>query len=118
MTPMSHEQRVETIARCCHEANKAWCEAHGDGSQSGWTWAEQWQRDSAIKGVQVALDGATPEQQHDAWTADKIADSWVYGPFAAHPCLVPYEQLPEFQRATAAMFGAIVRALAPALGLP
>lgn len=122
MSPMTREQRVETIAMACHEANRAWCVAHGDYSQSIWQDAEQWQRDSAVAGVQVAIDGATPEEQHEAWCGDKLAAGWVYGPVKnadvkTHPCLVSYDQLPEMQKIKDALFGAIVRTLAPALGL-
>jgi hypothetical protein len=121
-TPMSAEQRVETIARVCHEANRAWCAAHGDLSQEPWRDAEQWQRDSALEGVQVAFGGATPEEQHEAWCVAKERDGWRYGPVKdgdakTHPCLVPYDRLPGMQRAKDALFGAVVRSLAPVLGL-
>jgi hypothetical protein len=46
---------VLEIAKVCHEANKAWCEANNDYSQKSWDEAEHWQRDSAIKGVEFAL---------------------------------------------------------------
>ena len=94
------------IARVCHEANKAICEAFGDQSQKNWDEAEQWQRESAIKGVDfaVAHPDAGPSAQHDAWCADKVADGWKWGPAKdaekkEHHCLVPYEELPPEQRA-------------------
>lgn len=118
---MTREQKVEAIARVCHEANKAWCEAHGDLSQKPWGIADGWQRDSAIKGVQVALDGATPEQQHAAWCEDKLAAGWTFGEVKnadakTHPCLIAYDRLPEMQKAKDALFGAVVRSLGPVLG--
>jgi hypothetical protein len=116
------EKRVETIARACHEANRAWCEAHGDVSQFTWDAAEDWQRESAIKGVTFALSGDGPEAQHDAWCKDKIAEGWRHGRSKdaeqkTHPCLVPYAQLPEFQKVKDRLFLAVVGALAPSLGL-
>jgi hypothetical protein len=119
---MTRGQKIETIARVCHEANRAWCEAHGDLSQLPWDKAEAWQWASAVQGVQVALDGATPEEQHEAWRAAKIADGWVYGerkdPAAKlHPCLLPYDKLPKMQKVKDALFGSIVRALAPGMDL-
>lgn len=47
---------------------------------------------------------------HDTWAAGRIAEGWTYGPqrddtHRTHPCLVPYEELPEsekeYDRATA-----------------
>ena len=41
---------------------------------------------------------------HDNWAAQRIADGWVYGPARddakkQHPCLIPYEELPESEKA-------------------
>jgi hypothetical protein len=40
----------------------------------------QWQRDSAIKGVEFKLDNpdAGHDAQHNALMVDKIADGWVW----------------------------------------
>jgi hypothetical protein len=107
---------VEQIARVCHETNRGWCEANGDFSQRSWDDAEEWQRDSAIEGVSVALAGATPEQQHDAWCQSKFDDGWVYGDTKdadakTHPCLVPYSDLPAEQKVKDHLFVAIVSTL-------
>jgi hypothetical protein len=111
-------QKVINIAKTCHQANKAWCEQNGDFSQKDWDEAADWQRESAIKGVQFRL--ANPEagkdSQHNAWKADKEADGWVYGETKdaeakTHPCIVPFEQLPEFQQKKDALFCAVVDSL-------
>lgn len=48
----TQEEALNTsIAKICHQANKAWCEVTGDNSQKDWDEAEEWQRESAIKGV-------------------------------------------------------------------
>ena len=113
MTIMHNEQ----IARVCHETNKAFCETMGDSAQKPWDEAEQWQRDSAIKGVAFAL--ANPQSpassQHDAWLADKAKEGWVWGAeknavLKTHPCMVPYGQLPLEQRMKDHLFKAIVAA--------
>ncbi len=43
------------------------------------------------------------ENTHDVWAAQRIAEGWTYGPSRdeaakKHPCLVPYEQLPESEK--------------------
>lgn len=119
---MQPDEKVTAIARVCHEANRAWCEIHGDTSQFAWEEAEAWQRESAIKGVATALAGATPEEQHEAWCTDKRHEGWSHGPVKdpearTHPCLVAYEKLPPMQRCKDALFGSVVQGLAPALGL-
>ena len=115
---LKKENRIKWIAYVCHQANKAWCQSEGDESQTDWAFAEQWQRDSAIKGVKFRLENpeAGPDAQHNAWSADKIADGWVYGEVKdvekkTHPCLVPFDQLPLFQQKKDKLFSAIVDAL-------
>ena len=40
---------------------------------------------------------------HEVWAAGRIADGWTYGEkrddeAKTHPCLVPYEELPESEK--------------------
>lgn len=112
------KKRITTIAMACHEANKVWCMMQGDGSQKHWNEAEEWQRESAIKGVEFRLNNpdAKHDAQHNAWMQDKINDGWAYGitkdaDKKTHPCIVPFEQLPLFQQKKDALFCAIVDAL-------
>lgn len=109
---------IEAIAKVCHEANRALCAALGDDSQKPWAEAADWQRESAIKGVQFAMDNpdADPSAQHAAWCRDKLAAGWAYGPekneaMRQHPCLVAYDLLPVGQKAKDHIFRAIVRAM-------
>lgn len=109
---------LEHIAIVCHHANMIFCQQHGDDSQKPWNEAEQWQRDSAVKGVEFRLNNpeAPTSAQHDAWSADKIAEGWVYGEVKdpvskTHPCLVAFDELPEFQQKKDKLFQAIVDAL-------
>jgi len=106
------------IAKACHEANRIWCQANNDNSQKNWQSADQWQRESAIKGVEFKL--ANPEAKddahHNSWMKDKIDDGWVFGEIKdpekkTHPCIVPFNELPEFQQKIDALFCAIVNAL-------
>ncbi len=43
------------------------------------------------------------EQVHDVWSAGRISDGWTYGAERndekkTHPCLVPYDDLPDSER--------------------
>lgn len=106
------------IAKVCHEANKSFCEAHGDYSQDNWELAPEWQKKSAQLGVEFRIknpDGKV-SAQHEAWMKQKIEEGWVYGEIKAvekktHPCIVPFDQLPEFQQKKDKLFVAIVDAL-------
>lgn len=119
MTPV--QIVVEACARAAHEANRAYCIALGDASQPPWESAPEWQRTSARNGVAGALRGATPEQSHESWLAEKRATGWKYGPVKdpekrEHPCFVPYNDLPPAQRAKDAIFTTVARVVGDALG--
>ena len=109
---------VEQIALVCHETNRGYCYALGDTSQVPWESAPDNIRQSAITGVQYRLDNpdATPEKQHEVWCEFKRKDGWIQGEVKdaerkTHPCLVPYDQLPEEQRTKDKLFCAVVDAL-------
>ena len=110
---------AQSIARVCHEANRAYCKSIGDDSQPAWDDAPDWQKQSAVNGVLLHLtqpDG-TPSCSHEEWLKEKERDGWKYGPVKnheakEHPCFVPYDELPEEQKRKDALFIAVVRALA------
>ena len=108
---------IESAARTAHEANRILCLALGDTSQPKWEDAPEWQKESAVKGVQMIVDNpaTTPEQSHEGWLSVKRAEGWKYGPIKnpetkEHPCFIPYDGLPENQRLKDEMFGLVVRA--------
>jgi hypothetical protein len=112
------QNKMMWIATACHAANRAWCASVGDFSQKEWFEAEPWQRDSAIKGVEFRINNpdAGHDAQHNSWMEEKIQDGWVFGEVKdaekkTHPCIVPFEQLPDFQQKKDALFCAIVDAL-------
>lgn len=109
---------INAVAAVCHEANRAYCATLGDHSQSAWADAPVWQRESALFGVKGIAEGTItrPEQSHESWSAQKIADGWVYGPekdpiAKTHHCLVPFAELPPEQQAKDHLFFAIATTL-------
>jgi hypothetical protein len=109
---------ITIIAMVTHEANRAWCLANGDTSQTTWAHAPEWQRESAIDGVifHLANPDADASASHDNWMKEKVDNGWVYGEVKdadkkTHPCIVPFEELPSHQQAKDRMFKAIVHAL-------
>jgi hypothetical protein len=107
------------IARVCHEANRVWCQFHGDSSQLPWEFAPDWQKASVIAGVEYVLETpAAPESAlHDAWCAHKRAAGWTCGPLKdaeakTHPNLVPFGQLPTEQQFKDKLFRTIVLSMA------
>jgi hypothetical protein len=114
---MASISRIE-LARLCHEVNRAYCQALGDDSQLPWEEAPEWQRDSALAGVNFTIDNpdAPASATHDAWLEHKLADGWQYGKVKdadkkTHPCILPYEELPVEQRAKDHIFRAIIKTL-------
>ena len=71
-----------------------------------------------MKGVEFRLNNpeAGHDAQHNSWMEEKINDGWVYGDVKdaekkTHPCIVPFDELPEFQKKKDGLFCAIVDAL-------
>lgn len=113
------------IAQVCHEANTAYCRVIGDYSQEHWDEAAEWQRESALRGVEFALANpdAPESAQHDAWFADKVREGWKFGPIKdalkkEHPCMVDYLELPLEQRLKDSLFKAVVQGLSEPNTLP
>lgn len=108
-------------AMAAHEANRVYCRALGDLSQEPWDSAPDWQRESALKGVDGVFAGAGPEKSHEGWLEEKRTAGWTFGatkdPVAkTHPCFVPYAELPPEQREKDVIFVSSVRMMAMALG--
>lgn len=109
---------IEQIAEVCHEANRVFCQLNNDNTQYYWAVAANWQKESAIKGVEFRLNNtdAGHDAQHNSWMQQKIDEGWVYGlrkdsEAKTHPCIVPFDQLPKYQQQKDALFCAIVDAL-------
>ncbi len=109
---------VEQIAQVAHEINRAFCLSIGDGSQPFWEYVPDWQKNSAIKGVEFHLANpeASPSASHESWLKVKEEEGWKYGPIKdaekkEHPCFVPYSQLPTEQKSKDFLFKQVVHSL-------
>lgn len=116
-TALSHTVLV-AIASVCHEANRAYCASIGDTSQPDWIAAPDWQRTSAVTGVEAIADGriTEPKASHDSWSLEKLENGWKYGPVKdpekkEHPCLVPFDELPAEQQTKDHLFFAVATTL-------
>lgn len=110
--------KPEDIARVAHEVNRSYCSALGDPSQKPWEEAPDWQKTSAVNGVNfhLANPDAKPSESHENWLKEKLAAGWKLGPVKneekkEHPCCIGYEMLPLEQRAKDFIFIGVVRAL-------
>lgn len=108
----------EQVAQVAHEINLAYCEAIGDLTQVSWEKAPDWQKESAIKGVDFHLSNpdASPSASHESWLKQKEEDGWKYGPIKdavkkEHPCYVPFSELPVQQQAKDFLFRQVVHSL-------
>jgi hypothetical protein len=105
---------IELIAKVAHNVNKAYCESIGDMSQPTWENAPDWQKTSAINGVQFHLENdRTPEESHESWLKQKLEEGWVYGKeknpeLKTHPCIKRYKELPKVQRSKDSLFKSVV----------
>jgi hypothetical protein len=111
---------IEAAARAAHEVNRAYCIAVGDDSQLAWDDAPDWQKSSARNGVQGVMNGNGPEQSHESWLKEKQETGWKYGPVKdpekkEHPCFLPYNSLPAFQKLKDDLYVTTVRAMLKAL---
>ena len=112
---------VESIAKVCHEANRALRVATLElpvGAHFELVTEEE--RESTIAGVREVLADPTldPETLHSLWVQTKSEQGWTSGPvrdveLKTHPNLKIWEELDPRQKAKDVLFLGIVRALAP-----
>ncbi|MEE8206867.1 MAG: hypothetical protein V3T82_07950 [Nitrospinaceae bacterium] len=99
------EDQIILIAVAAHEANKRYCESLKDTSQLPWNEAPDWQKESAIAGVNFHIENpdADDAASHESRLAQKEADGWVFGEIKdeeakTHPCMVAFDKLPPEQQ--------------------
>lgn len=114
-------KEVDVVAEICHEANRVYQARMGMELVSpAWHAAPVLMRESGRAGVLKIWTGEvkTPEDTHESWRNQKLAEGWVYGEVKdtakkTHPCLRPFGELPSWQRRKDALFLAIAQALMP-----
>ena len=111
---MTHEE----IAKVCHQANKAYCEALGDKTHLEWDQVPEELKTSVIEGVKSKAKHhqIAAAQMHNLWMRKKAEDGWTYGAEKSlekktHPSLLPYRQLPVEQRIKDELFLAVAGTL-------
>jgi len=107
----------EEIARVIHTQNAELQRIQGDPVPSlPWDSESDELRQGVIRNVAKARAGMTPRMLHEEWVRDKQEHGWTLGPEKdserrTHPCLVPYWDLPDYQRDKNRLFVSTVRAL-------
>ena len=61
------------------------------------------QTDDVIFSGELNILKAMAKNVHEVWAESRISQGWTYGPerndvLKHHPCLVPYEELPEVEK--------------------
>jgi len=107
--------KIETLARIVHEANRAYCLENEQYDQEPWEMTPKIIQHSALQGIKhlAANPELTPEQMHQNWMDYKLEEGWKYAEVKdveakIHPCLVPFDELPEFEKTKDTLFHAIV----------
>lgn len=120
---------ITGIAGVCHEQNRMYAMTLGDFSHEPWATAPDWARESTINGVIAIAEGRVtqPGDSHRSWLREKERTGWMWGPVKdaekkEHPCMVPFEQLPEHEQVKDVLFvqsaTALLRRFDPQVGAP
>lgn len=112
----------EEIAQIAYEAIRNYCLVSKDGlKHTAWNKSPEWVKNSFTAGVKwlrlhagaVSLFSA---ENHNHWLNDRKSKGWKYGPVKdiekkENPCIVPYDELPKYQKDKDKLFKCIVAVL-------
>ncbi len=107
-------EAIARMARVVHEAMRAWQAANGQAPAPPWSRAPKWMKDSSAESVEwrMANPDASPAAQHGQWVARKKAEGRAGAlPKRTLALMVPYRELPDYERRKDALVNAIVDAL-------
>lgn len=106
------------IARTIHEAIRGWVAAHGETPLEPWPSASEWTKRSTMESILWRIENpdAPHAAQHEQWLEQLRRDGWVFGETKdfdrkTHPMMIPYEELPEFEKRKDAIFNALALSL-------
>lgn len=96
-------------AKTAHEVNRTYCREIGDVVQVPFEELHPDRIASLLKGVAGIVAGNTPEMSHILWLKTREEQGWKYGPVQdaekkEHPCMVPFDKLPDAQRMKDTLF--------------
>lgn len=119
MTENFEKSYLIGIAAFAHAVNGLACFALNDGmTLPPWEETTDAHKNSIMNKVAAVLSNPnpTPDGNHQNWMKVKQAEGWVYGPekneeSKQHPCMVPYDQLPENQKVKDSLFIGVVKSL-------
>lgn len=107
---------LEDLAHLVHDVNKEICETLGDYSQPSWYSLPLRTVKSIYNGIEFLENNPSSDNvaSHENWCKFMKLHGWKYGPVKdskkkEHPCLVPYEDLPNEQKIKDAVFRGIVK---------
>jgi len=124
---VTEEDKIERCARAAHNTLVAYCKLAGDYSLREWSDAPEWQRKDTIEMVRSTLRGVhSPAEEHGRWFKTKVDKGYVYGPEKnddpdigplTNPSLLPYRDLPVYQRMKDVLLMTVVIGIACHYGL-
>ena len=111
---------VNLTASLCHESCRVLNRQIGFNVQPAWIDAPAWMRKSIIDGVLFHFDNpnASPAESHERWMEHKVRTGWTYGEHKdphkkKHPCLKPFDELPDKHRCKDDIVRGICNAMRP-----
>ncbi len=112
--PAEHMDQVTSIAKMCHEVNRAYCAALREDTKP---WGDLNEKEQEVILGRVAFHilypDSKPNASHDNWMVKMLSDGWKYGKThnfteKTHPSLKPFHHLPTEQQAKDHIFRSIV----------
>lgn len=117
---------IEIVASMCHEANRKWCEAHGEsGLHKPWEEETQEEKSISINAMRELLTNHAfitkadismcAQRAWEKWKHEKTEQGWTYNPvknreLKHHPCLVPYyDQLNKYEKTKDRIYIAMIK---------